>query len=87
MTESSESQNITIAISENTSVKKRKAGRPKKGDEPVKPVKKAIGRPKLHEEGARAFRDAKHRTLIDRKRLQELLDIEQKYILIKTILI
>ena len=64
---------------------KRGRGRPKKGETVEKPVKKALGRPKVHAEGARAFRDSKHRTFIDRERLKELLEIEQKYLMIKNI--
>jgi hypothetical protein len=71
MSENSENNNTII---------KKGRGRPRK-EKPVvvDSVKKTLGRPKVHPEGARAHRDSQHRTYIDRERLNELLAIEHKY--------
>lgn len=48
-----------------------------------KPVKRARGRPRIHKNGYRAYRDANRDTLISKKRLNELLEIERTYLEIK----
>ena len=60
---------------------KRGRGRPRKPKIPKE--KKPLGRPKLHPKGFKEFRDSQHKTLIDRKRLSELLEIEEKYLMMK----
>lgn len=52
----------------------------------VKPEKRPKGRPRKYIDGARAHRDSKRSTLINRERLNELLEIERKYLEIKKIL-
>jgi hypothetical protein len=63
---------------------KRPRGRPRKDTPPIeKQPKLTKGRPKKYTEG---FNDHFHpKIMIDRKRLNELLEIEQKYLTIKNI--
>ena len=66
-------------IEEDKDTIKRGRGRPKLGEIVIKPIKKPKGRPRIHVDGARAFRDSKHRKMVDRVRLKELEDTEKKY--------
>lgn len=65
---------------------KRGRGRPKKNSPPAeKPPKKANGRPRKYPEGTNSFHHPK--LLVDRKRYNELLEIEKKYLEIKNTIV